>query len=149
MDERESIFGDLEDILEDVDGVELVSRDFRRVIVGSLSEYPAIFIVDNGDEVVEADISRGYRDIDYRRTMNVGIIAAYKGTSDDNAGAEIAAFLKKIKKQIYDHLDENEYISVFAEKGTSQLSYADSPKVVLQGVEFEILYVEQTNKLFS
>lgn len=149
MDERENILNHLEDILGDVTGVELVTRDMRPVLVGSLSEYPAIFIDDRGDEIAELNVSQGYAAIDYRRVLSVAFVAAYKATSDANAASEMAAFLKKIKKVLYGRIAECTNVDFFAETGTTELDYKDTPRVVLQGILAEIHYIEQTSKLFT
>jgi hypothetical protein len=137
--ERETILQHLVTILGDVDDAVFVSRDYGLVITGQLEEHPAIFVVDLGDKVDEPEAMVRAN----QRTLTVGIVSVFEGTTREGAPGEIATFQRAVKKELYGQIYECSDVARFLETGMSHLSFSKvNPKEVHQGIQCEIQYVE-------
>lgn len=146
-DEREAIFDWLQTVIADVDDVAFVSRNARQLLIGQVSEFPGVFLLDLGDTEAEAETpQRGINEW----LLNVGIVLAYKGTSNDSteesAPGEAAALLRKIRKQVYDTISDGnvgQVVDSFRDKGKSHLSFPPlGPKTAVQATLCEFRYLE-------
>ena len=134
--------------LENSHNIQVVSRDLRAIPNLSTSDLPALFLVDLGDDV-EKD--SGIPTPNYQRAWRIGIITVIQGTSEDEAPHELAVLQKAIKDVLY--ADNRQvgttYKGRIREKGLSELYFPESGNaVVAQGMEFEILYVEDVSRSF-
>lgn len=146
-DERAEIFDDLLDILNSVEGVNLVSEDYGLVLVGELNEFPAIFLLDLGDKVDEPEPLKRCN----KRTMTLGITFILKASNRADARREMSLLVRTAKSRIYEHVLSVGLGDDFEEKGLSHLVYdlKIGPNVVEQGMQVEIRYIESINDLLA
>ena len=154
-DERETILEFLCTTLRLVPGVALVTRFDHRQIIGSKSEWPAICVVDLGDDVVSRDSNRTNE-----RHLRVALVTVLQGSTEDAVGSEMSAFNALVRKQIYGATQpvvftasgytRCQYIDDMYPTATSPLAYVRTgSRVACQGQEFRILYQEQITSLFK
>jgi len=142
---RETIFQGLETIMGDVEGQALVTRDLGILLSGQITEHPAIFIVDLGDEVDDTD---NYED--NRRTLRFAMVAVIEGSTRAAAPNEMAQFIWQIRKQLYEQILDCSEVDRFAETGMSHLSFSEvNSKEVHQGIQGEIKYIENITNILS
>jgi hypothetical protein len=155
-DARETILDFLVTTLRLVPGVALVTRFDHRAIIGKLSEWPAICVVDMGDEVGRHDQRRTNE-----RHLDIALVAAIKGTSEDLTPTEMGEFQALVRKQFYGSTLPKRLVG---DAYFPRCSYIDDSKplrisplawtkvgslVAVQGQEFRILYQEIVQDLFA
>lgn len=136
---RETIMAGLMDELWKIEGVTLVDRNLRRM--AALSQFPAIFVVDLGDEVVRRVRARPP---EYERKWTLGVASIVQGTTEDSAASELDTHQVLVKIAMYAAGDAirvgiNELL-------TEQVTYPDlGNNVVAQGIQFEVVYVDRVD----
>ena len=149
MVEREHILEYLRSTLKESLGASVtVTRNLRKA--ASVTNVPAVFLVDGGDEVME----RASGPISKKR-MHLGISTFFQGSTEENAAAELAEFEKEILKALYgEQITRNvgtTYVGSLYQTKLSELSFPEdtSPRVVNRKMSFEILFVEDIRRLFT
>lgn len=145
MIERELIITELLTRLRAIDGVSLVTRNWRKH--ATLDKFPAVFVLERPDEVEE---DRGRPTPLYRREWKISLVTVYSGTTEEKAPSELAEFQKIVKKAIYKDQKRKIVNAALSEGHTSQVVF---PKIgnnaVAQEMVFKINYIEDVSRLFS
>jgi hypothetical protein len=143
--EREDIINSIQKNLWDVDGVALVERNLRQL--ANPSEFPAIFIIDLGDEV-EVPTSRPIPE--YKRIWEIMIVSILQGTSEETAINELATFQTGVKAAMYrtSKTVGRQYKGFITEGDIEPIAFLNiGNNVVAQGLHFEIHYVSSLANL--
>ena len=139
MIEREDIISSIQKSLWDIDGIALVERNLRQL--ANPGEFPAVFIVDLGDEV---DAPTARPTIEYKRAWTIAIVSIIQGSSEEAAIKELATFQDQVRKAVFSNNKTvgRDYKGFISEGHIEPIAFLNiGNKVVAQGMQFEIRYV--------
>ncbi|MFH0821514.1 MAG: hypothetical protein V2B18_02095 [Pseudomonadota bacterium] len=138
MTERESIIAALQGNLWNVPGIRLVERNLHRT--ASVDDYPAVFVIDEGDDVTSST-SR----YEYRRAWRISLAVFIGGSSDNAAVKELSEFVRLVKSAMYatGKVVAGVHRGIVNEIRIGPVEFpAQGDHVVGQKIMFEIVYVE-------
>jgi hypothetical protein len=148
IDERDAIFQHFVDLCGNVTGVQLVSEDIGQVVVHSVDQFPAIFVIDLGDKTDNADVrpGGGYTE----NTLTIGFWFVYQGSTAAEARRELATFQVAFKQEFYGHAFDSEYVDSVMPIGRSHVAVRkDDPTIVEQMWQVDVQFVENIHLLLS
>ncbi|MEW6138894.1 MAG: hypothetical protein AB1733_11735 [Thermodesulfobacteriota bacterium] len=147
--EREHILQYIRTILKERLGASVtVTRNIRRA--ASVKELPVVFIIDNGDEVLEPDsgpISK--------RVMRIDIESVFQGSTEEKTPEELADFQLRIRRALFGEecrrIVGTTYTGSIYETRISEieLPHRLGPKTAVQRIGFEVAYLEDIRRLFE
>lgn len=145
MIEREEIISELMARLGTVTGLVLATRNWRKH--ATIDRFPAVFVIERPDEVVE---DRGRPTPLYRRDWRISLITVLSGSTEEKAPSELAEFQKLVKEAIYKDQKRKIVNAALSEVHTSQVVF---PKIgnnaVAQEIVLKVNYIEDVSRLFS
>ena len=142
-DEREAIFEYLQIQLASVTGIKFVERNARELLIGQLSEYNGLFLLDLGDTPDDTDHPQ--LDGVNMWTLNVAMVLAFKGSTEALAPKEAAAQMRAVRKKLMACIYDGQICFSFEEKGKSHLSFPKgAAKTVVQSTLCAFKYIEDT-----
>lgn len=147
--EREHILQYIRAILRERLGPSvLVTRNTRKA--ATIKELPSVFIVDNGDDVLQADSGPVAK-----RRMRIDIESVYQGSTEERAPEEIAQFQLQIRRALYgedcSRVVGTTYTGSIYETETSGLEVPQTmgPRTAAQRISFDVVYLEDIRRLFD
>lgn len=140
-DNRETILAHIMSILGEVVGAQLVTDNMRVALSAAPDELPAVCLVDLGD-TTEAEENHPYGT--NHCEMRFAALCVIEGTTELLARSELGAFRSLVNAKIYEKTFLCPVVDWFQQTGKSHVAYPQkSPKVVTQGTEFALRYLEQ------
>jgi hypothetical protein len=147
--EREHILQYIRAVLKEHLGASVVvTRNIRKA--ATIKELPAVFIIDNGDEVLEMDGGPIAK-----RRMRIDIESVFQGSCEEKTPEEFAQFQIEIRKALYGPECGRTVGTTFTgsiyETGISgiELPQTMGPRAAAQKTGFDVLYLEDIRRLFD
>lgn len=147
--EREHILQYIRTVLKERLGAPVVvTRNLRKA--ATIKELPAVFVVDNGDDVLEADAGPIAK-----RRMRIDIESVFQGSTEEKAPEEFAQFQLEIRRALYGEeckrIVGTTYTGSIYETGMSgiELPKTMGPRAAAQRISFDVLYLEDVRRLFD
>jgi hypothetical protein len=147
--EREHILQYIRTVLKERLGPSVVvTRNIRKA--ATIKELPSVFIIDNGDDVLEADSGPVAK-----RRMRIDIESVFRGATEEKVPEEIAQFQLQIRRALYgddcNRLVGTTYTGSIYETGMSgvELPQNMGPRTAAQRISFDVFYLEDIRRLFG